>query len=182
MSAALGRCALSALLPLALGCGQGVPGEAEGPRLETRWTGSDTAEFAAAAVAERCDSLNLLEIRAVAGDTGVALAVYRKDTILAGDYPIRHPDVADTTPPSAAVALRWLEQTAIRGFRSDSGTLTLSRAENGALSGSFTAAVRDVSDTGRLAVTGSFEHLRVRPATRGCAPRAAPPDTGPGVD
>jgi hypothetical protein len=174
-------CTGAALLAVAVGCGKKVSEPAAGPRLETRWSGSDTAGFTAPAVAERCDSLDLLEIRAAAGDTGVALAIFRKDSIQPGEYPVRPPGVADTAPPAAALALRWVARTAVRGFRSDSGTLTLRRAADGTLSGRFSAAVRAVSDTGRLTVTGSFEDVRVRPATRGCTPRPAPADSAAGV-
>jgi hypothetical protein len=176
------RCATAALLVLAAGCGKQAPREPAGPRLEARWTGSDTAEFAAPAVAERCDSLNLLEIRATAGDTGVAIAIYPRDSLQPGDYPIRAPEGADTVPPSAALALRWVARTAVVGFRSDSGTLTLHRAAGGALSGSFTAGVRALSGAGRLSLTGSFAELHVRPASRGCTARDTVPDSSAGVD
>lgn len=182
MRRAFPRWAPVALVVLAAGCGKPAPGEPAGPRLEARWTGSDTAGFRAPAVAEWCDSLNLLEIRAVAGDTGLALAIYPRDSLQPGDYPIRSPEVADTRPPSAAVALRWLARTAVLGFRGDSGTLTLRRAAGGALSGSFRAGTRAASGTGRLSVTGSFEELHPRPASRGCTPRDTVPDSSAGVD
>jgi hypothetical protein len=172
---------VSAVLASAPACRKEAPREPTGPRLESRWSGTDTASFTGPAVAEWCDSLDLLELRAVAGDTGLALAVYRTDTIQPGEYPIRPPDVADTTPPSAALALRWFSRMAVRGVRSDSGTLTLRRAADGVLSGSFRAQARGVSDAGRLTVTGSFAGLRVRPARRGCTARPATRDSAAGV-
>ncbi|HEX2636976.1 MAG TPA: hypothetical protein VHL81_07580 [Gemmatimonadales bacterium] len=172
---------LSALLAAAPACRREAPREPTGPRLEARWSGTDTAAFTAPAVAEWCDSLDLLELRAVAGDTGLALAVYRADTIQPGEYPIRPPDVADTTPPSAALALRWFSRMSVRGVRSDSGTLTLRRAADGVLSGSFRAKARGISDAGRLTVTGSFAGLRARPARRGCTARSATRDSAAGV-
>ncbi|HET6578497.1 MAG TPA: hypothetical protein VFG66_09245 [Gemmatimonadales bacterium] len=182
MKGALRRCAPAVLLVLGAGCGKQAPAAPAGPRLETRWTGGDTAGFAAPAVGEWCDTLDLLEIRAAAGDTGIALAIYPGDSVQPGDYPIRPPDVADTASPSAAMALRWVAQTAVRGFRSDSGTLTLHRAADGALSGSFTIHAHAVSDAVRLMVTGSFEDVHPRPVTRGCTPRVASPDSAAGVD
>jgi hypothetical protein len=172
---------VSAVLASAPACRKEAPREPTGPRLESRWSGTDTASFTGPAVAEWCDSLDLLELRAVAGDTGLALAVYRTDTIQPGEYPIRPPDVADTTPPSAALALRWFSRMAVRGVRSDSGTLTLRRAADGVLSGSFRAQARGISDAGRLTVTGSFAGLRVRPARRGCTARPATRDSAAGV-
>lgn len=182
MRGPLRRCGPAVLLALAVACGKRAPAEPAGPRLETRWTGSDTAGFAAPAVGEWCDTLGLLEIRAAAGDTGIALAIYPGDSLQPGDYPIRPPEVADTAPPSAAVALRWVARTAVRGFRSDSGMLKLRRAADGAFSGSFTTHAHAVSNAVRLTVSGSFEAVHARPATRGCTPRAGIPDSAAGVD
>jgi hypothetical protein len=173
------RGTLPALLWLVAGCGTGA-GPASGGRLEVHWTGADTATFAAPATAEWCDSLGLLEIRASGGDTGVALAIYRRSGIEPGRYPIRPPDSAGTAPPAAAVGLRWFSQTAVQGFQGTSGELSLRRAPDGALAGIFAAKADAVTGGKRLSVTGSFEGLRASPAARGCyAP--PPPDTGAGV-
>jgi len=179
--AVLGRHVLVAALGLAGGCKARDAGGLGGPRLEVRWTGADTAAFGARATAEWCDSLNLLEIRAVGGDTGVGLALYPRGGIEPGTYPIRRPEVADTTPPAAALALRWFSQAVVQGFQGDSGEVALRRAPDGALSGRFTAAIRAVSGSGRLNLTGSFDGLRPRPATRGCSTPATS-DSAAGVN
>jgi len=188
MRAVFGRRALVTALGLAAGCTAGDAGGLGGPRLEVRWTGADTAAFGARATAEWCDSLKLLEIRAMAGDTGVGLALYPRGGIEPGTYPIRRPEVADTTPPAAAIALRWFSQAAVRGFRGDSGELSLRRVAGGALSGRFSATAHAVSGGERLSLTGSFDGLHARPAARGCAapppPGSAPPPpaSAPDVD
>jgi hypothetical protein len=171
---------LLTLLWLTGGCDTGDAGSAGGGRLEARWTGADTAAFAAPATAEWCDSLGLLEIRATAGDTGVALAVYRRGGIAPGHYPIRPPDSAGTAPPAAAVGLRWFSQTAVQGFQATGGELSVRRGPGGALAGIFTAKASAVTGGKQLTVTGSFEGIRASPAARGCyAP--PPPDTSAGV-
>jgi hypothetical protein len=158
-----------ALVLWALACHRDEPGAAGG-RLSARWTGADTATFSAPAVAEWCDSLRLLEIRAVAGDTGVGIALYPPDTLVAGAYPIRPPNVADTIlPPSAAVALRWFSKTTVMGYQGDSGALTLGRRPDGSLSGRFSAAARPLVSGARLRVGGTFDGLRVVRAPRECA-------------
>jgi hypothetical protein len=179
-----GLCLLGAL-GLAAGCGSGKGGRRTGERLEARWTGADTAAFGAPATAEWCDSLNLLEILAFAGDTGIEIALYPRDSVAPGTYPVRPPAAADSLPPSAAVGLRWFAQTAVQGFQGDSGQVSLTRAPDGALSGRFRATARAASGNGRLTITGSFDDLRQRPATSGCstalAPsRRAPADSGGG--
>lgn len=173
-----GRAAVLALV-LALasaGC-HGGASAAGGSRLTVRWTGADTAEISARAEAEWCDSLRVLEIRAMAGDTGVGIALYPAGSIAAGAYPVRRPGVADSTrPPAAALGLRWFSKTSVLGFQGDSGELALERRADGTLSGRFSAAARALVGNGRLHVTGSFDGLRPTNASPACAGRA-PPDT-----
>ena len=83
MSRRFGGAALL-VLALAPGCRQGDAGGKSGARLEVRWAGADSARFGAPATAEWCDSLDLLEIRAAAGDTGIELALYRRGGIVPG--------------------------------------------------------------------------------------------------
>jgi hypothetical protein len=125
------------------------------------------------ATAEWCGIRKLLEIRAIQGDTGLALALYPADTILAGHYLVIAPPKAESAPPAAAVALRWLTQAAIRGFQGESGSLVLDRSQSGTLSGRLAAGARSVSDTQRVVVTGTFRDLKVRPQTHGCSPEPA---------
>lgn len=155
----------------------------EGAKLEVHWTGADTADFSARAVAERCDSLELLEIRATSGDTGIALALYRSGVIEPGDYPIRRPGQARATMPSAGLALRFTARTSVLGFRGDSGKVSLRRSADGVLFGSFSAGASAAVGAGRLTLDGSFEGLRIEPAARGCAGASQPADTaGAGED
>ncbi len=173
--------ALLAMLALAAGCRAGQHGAAAGPRLEVQWTGSDTASFGAPATAEWCDTLRLLEILAIAGDTGIGIALYPKAGLEVRAYPIRRPGVADSARPSAAIGLRWFAATAVQGFQADSGELSLTRAGGGALSGRFSVTAHAISGNRHLSLTGSFRDLVERPAARGC-PAPASPDTGAGVD
>jgi hypothetical protein len=164
----------------AAGCGSKAEAP-HGPRVSVRWTGADTAAFSARAVAEWCAPLHLLEIRAVAGDTGVGIALYPPDTVDAGMYPIRRPDAADTARErSAAVALRWFSKTTVMGFQGDSGSLVLERRPDASWGGRFTARARPLVTGARLHVTGIFDGLRVVPAPSDCAGR--PPADTAGAD
>jgi hypothetical protein len=188
------RYALVACLGVALACARPEEGTRTGPRLTVRWTGADTAVFGAPATAARCDTLHLIEIRAISGDTGVGLALYDSGPVRSGSYPIRPPAAADSAAPAAALAVRWFSRTAVQGFQGDRGQLSLRRAANGDLSGTFTAKAHSISGSGHLQLTGSFDGLRVVPAARGCAPPrrdstasprgspAPPHDSTPGVD
>ena len=180
MSAA--RRALVACLGVALACAKPDAETRTGPRLTVRWTGADTAAFGATATAERCDTLHLIEIRAISGDTGLGLALYDSGVVRPGSYPIRPPAAAGraAVAPAAALAVRWFSRTAVQGFQGDSGQVTLRRAANGDLSGTFAAKARAINTKAHLDLTGSFDGLRVTPAERGCVPpprdSTTPPD------
>ena len=149
-----------------------------GARLEAEWTGADSGTFAAPATAEWCDTLNLLEIRGVHGDTGVGLAIYPGERVQGGTFPVVRPGPGDSVRPSARVAVRWFGELAIRGFQGDSGAVVLTRNRDGTVGGRIDATARSVTDTGRLTVRGRFHGLPVRPASRGCV---AGDSAGPGV-
>ncbi|HEU5039645.1 MAG TPA: hypothetical protein VFT84_02420 [Gemmatimonadales bacterium] len=173
-----------ALLVLALslpaaGCDRLRPGEKPPSRLIVAWTGSDTGAMAAKAVAEWCDSLRVLEIRGVRGDSGLAMAIYPLDRVQADSYPVMLPDRADSTRPSAAVGARWFAETSVKGFQGDRGAVIVEQA-SGRVSGRFRARMRSVTDGSRLELEGTFQRIAVVPATRGCVsrPPAQPPDTG----
>ena len=162
-------------------CRRGDGADPDGPRLEVRWSGQDSARVAAEATAEWCESLRLLEVRAVAGDTGVALALYPSAAFGPGRYGVRPPLSADSTPPGAALGLRWFAETSIRGFQGDSGVVLVEAEPGGTYGGTFEATAHSVTDGGHLAIQGSFHHLVVRPATRGCTSRPPHPPPGAGV-
>ena len=166
----MARHTLVACLGVALACARPDAGVRTGPRLTVRWTGADTATFSASATAERCDTLHLIEIRAISGDTGVGLALYDSGSVRPGNYPIRPPAPAGRAAPAAALAVRWFSRTAVRGFQGESGGVSLKRAANGDLSGTFTAKARAINAKAQLDLAGSFDGLRVKPAERGCVP------------
>jgi 4-hydroxy-3-methylbut-2-en-1-yl diphosphate reductase len=152
------------------------PPESQG-RLEVQWTGSDTGKVAGRPTVEWCDSLRLLQIQVVRGDTGVALALYPGDSMLGGTYRVLLPARADSAPPASAVAVRWFASTAIRGFQGDSGSVIVERNRAGILSGRFEVAAKSATDTRRIRLHGSFRGLIPRPAAAGCFPKPTPPDS-----
>ena len=182
--AALGRL-LAAGLAGALACASDEPPDSSAGSLRVEWTGADTGMLSAPAVAEWCDSLALLEIRAIHGDTGIALVIYPSDSaadsVRPGTYTVVPPKRAARARPASAIAMRWFAETSIRGFSGDSGTVVLEAAAAGA--GRLSAHLRSPSEGGRLLLTGSFKGLTVTPAPAGCA--GAPPsatDEGQGAD
>jgi hypothetical protein len=173
--AALGRLAMSGLV-LATACSREKRAASPGGTLEVQWVGSDTGKLLAPVAAEWCDSLRMLELRATHGDTGFALVLYPADSVTPGRYPMVPPERGDSTRPSSAVALRWFAETSIRGFRGDSGSVTLAATGPGTGAGSFAATLRSATEGSRLKVTGSFRGITVRPAPPDCAGVAEEPD------
>jgi hypothetical protein len=186
---------LAAGLAGALACSSGESADSRSGSLEADWIGSDTGKLSAPAVAEWCDSLKLLELRAIHGDTGIALVFYPSasatradsvprtgpavkptsaapgDSVTPGRYPVIAPERADSSRPAAAIALRWFAETSIRGFRGDSGTVVLEVTGPGASAGRFSAYLRSATEGSRLSVTGSFKGLSITPASKDCAGR-----------
>jgi hypothetical protein len=136
--------------------------------IEVRWTGADTGKMAAPMTAEWCDERRTLEIRGVAGDTGLGLLLYPVDTIDADSYRVVPPEDADTAPPSAAIALRLFSTNTIQGYQGDSGTVALERGKDGELSGAIEARARSVVNGQLLTVTGRVRDLTIVPQKRGC--------------
>jgi hypothetical protein len=173
----VGRGALAVLFAACAGREPKVP---DSPGFELQWTGADTGRMAGRASAEWCGALKVLEINGVAGDTGIAIALYPRDSVRPDSYPVVRPEQADSVPPASAVALRYFAETAVKGYQGDSGRVLLNVSAAGSLSGRFSAALKSASDGSRLHAAGTFRNLRVLPATRGCIarPRRQPADTG----
>jgi len=161
------------------GCDR-LPGRESQPRMIVAWTGSDTGAMAARVVAEWCDSLRMLEVRGVSGDSGLSIAIYPRAAIQADSYPVLLPDRADSTRPSSAVGARWFAETSIRGYQGDRGAVVLDEA-NARVSGRLQARMRSVNDGGRLDLEATFRGVRVVPATRGCVSKPPPPPSDSGV-
>jgi hypothetical protein len=179
-SGCLRRVPLIALLVAGgAGCDRLGRGDDDGERLKVSWTGSDTGGFETPAVAEWCDSLRVLEIRAIRGDSGLAVVIFPRDTVRPDSYPVLLPERADSARPSAGVGIRWFAETAIKGFQGDQGSVVVEQAGE-RVTGRLRARMRSVTDGSRLELEGRFQSVRVGPATRGCVPRPEPhpPDSG----
>jgi hypothetical protein len=138
--------------------------------LEVRWTGRDGGAISGPATARWCALRRVLEIRTVRGDTGIALALYPAKTLAIGRYLVVDPVKAESVPPAAGVAVRWLTRTVVQGFQGDSGRVDLSRSSSGQLSGRVSARARSVVDTQRIVLSGTFRDLTLHSDSLGCAP------------
>ncbi len=162
------------LLPwLALACDQESKQAGTAGQLSAQWGGSRDGSVTATASATWCEVQRRLEIRGIRGDTGIALALYPRRALTAGSYRIVEPAKAESVPPAAGVAVRWLAQNLVQGFRGDSGQLELERSNTGQLSGRLQARARSVVDTQRILLTASFRDVTPHLDSLACVP----PDT-----
>lgn len=155
-------------LSLMAACGKPLAQRSLVGRLEARWRGAESGQIFASAAAEWCQDRRMLEIRAIQGDTGLAVAVYAVDTIVSDSYPVLEPSRADSSHPSASLALRLFAQTSVKGYQADSGTVILERSGSGPISGRLTARARSVVNGDQIRLTGKFQGVAVTPQERGC--------------
>jgi hypothetical protein len=144
--------------------------------IDLHWSGSDQGTLSGPAIAEWCPVLRVLEIRGIRGDTGLAVAIYPRDSLTPGKYRVVQPAAADSLP-RANIGLRWASETSIKGFQGESGSLLVERVRSGELAGRVTATARSVTDTQRLALEGTFKDLTIRPQARGCVAPVQHPDS-----
>lgn len=141
-----------------------------GAEVSARWDGARDGSMTAPASATWCENRRLLEIRSIRGDTGIALALYPVRALTVGSYRVVEPARAESMPPAAGVAVRWLAKNVVQGFRGDSGQLQLERSSTGQLSGRVQARARSVVDTQRILLTASFRGITPRPDSLSCTP------------
>jgi len=168
-----------ALFSILLACQRPANRSSSEPHLELTWSGKDRAQLSGAATVEWCEPRRSLEIHTVQGDTGAALVLYPERALAAGTYPVVDPPKAESLPPAAGIAVRWLGQTVVQGFQGDSGSVILERSSTGAWSGRFGARARSVSDTQRIRLNGSFRDVVVKPAASGCVDPGQESDMDP---
>ena len=162
------------LFSILLACQRPASRSSSEPHLQLTWSGKNRAQLSGAAAAEWCEPRRSLEIHTVQGDTGAALVLYPKRGLAAGTYPVVDPPKAESLPPAAGIAVRWLGQTVVQGFQGDSGSVILERSSTGVWSGRFEARARSVSDTQRIHLNGNFRDVVAKAAASGCVDPGEP--------
>ena len=126
----------------------------------------DTLHFTAPARAYWCGADSSLEIVAMRGDSGIALAFLTTDSIRAGTYAVG--SLLDSVParPGARVAARWFGRALVEGYYSVSGVANLATGPE--LSGDFLSTMQGMRYEARQEYQGSFRGVRVVPAALPC--------------
>lgn len=153
---------------LAAGCGGEPTVAADGQgQLAVSWSGRHDGKFAAQARATWCAADSMVQVFAIAGDTGVGLALYTPDTIRATQYPVIWPEVVVPWRPLGAVALRWVGETDLIGYEAVTGVITVTSVDSG-LSASLDVGLRAPGGTDTLRMAGGVTGLRIEPADGAC--------------
>lgn len=138
------------------------------------WVGSDTGKITASPRAVFCVDENQLELLATRADVGVGLVIYPKRSRVEGDFEGFDPAADTLVRPGVTAAARWFTEREIRAFRSDGGSLKLTR-KGDAWSGAFAMHLRRVgADTDTIVITGRFSGVVPAPCV---ADTVSPPDT-----
>jgi len=164
---------LAAGLAVACGAEPAIEVADGGGAFTIEWMGQDTGSFEAPARAEWCEEGRMLEIVSLLGDTGAALVVYPRDSLVADSLPVYDPSLGLPGRPAAGVALRVFGQVSIYAGQSRDGWLVLEKAGGNVVSGRFEAGLRGVREQVDAAVRGRFSNVPVTPATTPCVPDSA---------
>jgi len=157
--------ALACMLPA---CGQQKSRAGKEGHLEISWTGKENGRLSGPATGRWCAPRRMLEVQSIRGDTGIAIALYPRQAIGPGSYRVVDPARAESLPPAAGVAVRWLGPTVVQGFQGDTGRIELERSADGLYSGRINARARSVTDTQKINLSGSFENLAMTRDSLGC--------------
>jgi hypothetical protein len=164
------------MLPI-LACRPGAASPPSGGEMAASWTGSTHGAFRAPATALWCARDTLLELIAVRNDTAVGFALFSRDSLHAGIYPMVSAKVAVAFRPRANAAARWLDQVELKGYEGSSGKVTLSRPGASVLSGTFEVGLHRTESPDTLVLKGSFARVPVGKAIEACG-RANRPGAG----
>ena len=144
--------------------------------MAVRWKSGEKAEgfdggLTGPASAIWCPIERRLEVRTIAGDTGVILVVYPRDSVVSGKYPITLPLPFPASPirPGAVLALRVVIPSAVIGFRADAGDLILAR-NGGKITGQFSAGMTQPGQSTRVATAGKFSRIPLEEGGDRCRP------------
>jgi hypothetical protein len=176
-----GRLAVLALVAACGGAGAtGHDADIGGGSVSVRWEDGDSVDISleVPGTARWCATGRWLELSAVRGDTGVMLALFPPETLVAATYPISRPVRDDSlrVRPAATLGVRWFTPGLVAGYRGWQGEVRVTAVEPGptggrTISGRLEGGAAAVAGAGgAIAVEGEFDDVPVAEADSGCSP------------
>ena len=157
------------LLILPFGCREKPIQPLDGPgTVSIEWAPSSTGKLSVRPEVSWCPADTMLEILAIHGDTAFGLTLFAPDSIRVGQFPLVSGAVSSNWRPLGFGALRLASDSVNVGFEATSGTVHVTRADSGLVSGTIAARFKRVDGPDTLGVTGKFVDLRIRPAEGQC--------------
>lgn len=148
-----------------------IAGNANSAALTVQWRGRIQGVMTLPATLNWCPVTRVGVLEAISGDSGVVLVLYEQDSLTGGAHTLVAPDLGAMAPkPGASFVMRWLRtrpDTAVAGFRSETGTARLQLA-GGKASGDVNASMRSVTGTDTLVVQGTFSGVPMVTTAKGC--------------
>ena len=164
------RIPIAIALILVGGCNR--PAAAPDPNglVSVRWAGALQGNLVAAGAGRWCAADSLLEVMAVDSvtDHAVGFSLLMQDSLRPGQHPIVAGSVAANWRPLGFAAFRWASDTALKGYEATGGTITVSAADPGSVSGTMDLRLRLSQGADTVTLTGSFTTVPVQPASAPC--------------
>ncbi|MFN0177884.1 MAG: hypothetical protein ACKVZ0_03725 [Gemmatimonadales bacterium] len=166
---------LAALAGLAA-CRASPGPDAVGPssQLTVEWKGAVNRTFTAPAEGRWCARDRLLEIVASQADTGVGLALAMLDSLRPGQHPVVSSAVPVDWRPMALAAVRWVNDTAVRGFEGNSGGVVVTTVGPDGVSGTIDLRLKHHNTPDTIRMTGRFSSVPVGPSDTLCGRTSQP--------
>jgi len=124
--------------------------------------------FIASARASWCSQDSLLEILAVRGDSGFGFALAVADSVRPVQHPAFPPSALVATRPLALAALRWVSDTAVRGFEVSAGNITVTEVTASGVSGTIDLQLKRIEAADTIRLTGKFTRIGIAAAEGAC--------------
>jgi hypothetical protein len=109
----------------------------------------------------------------VRGDVAFGLVVYPVDQPDTGEYAAFDPGIDSVHRPGSSGAARWFTEQRIKGYQSDSGSVTVTRSERG-LSARFEFRMRALEGEGSVFAEGRAVGIVPGPCPLDSVPGTAP--------
>ncbi len=169
---------------LLLGCRKAQqptgPTEDAAGTVSVQWDGFVRGSLTAPATGSWCPTDSLLEVLAVRGDSGFGFALAVTDSVRVAKHSAVAPSVVVSWRPIAVAGLRWVTDTAVRGYEAQSGTIDVTAVTAGRVTGTIDLRLKQMETIDTIRLRGSFNQISVTPALGRCGRAQRPAGAGAG--
>lgn len=136
--------------------------------ISVQWAGAVRGKFNVRGSSRWCATDSLLEVSAIRGDSGFGMALIEPDSIRPGQHPVVAPSVPVPWRPMAIAALRWVTDTAVKGFEANSGNISVTEVQGGSVSGTIDVRLKQTDTDDTIRLTGRFTKIPIEGAVSPC--------------